>query len=137
MLYLLAAVLLDFLVPLPRLVPKPFGLFGIIPMVIGLGIIVWSLRIFKKRGTTHTPHGEPSSLVLHGPYRRTRNPMYLSLSFILIGIAFLTGQMAYFLVPLVFFLSMNFIFIPVEEANLERIFGEAYKTYKTDVKRWI
>ena len=59
------------------------------------------------------------------------------MSVLLLGIAVLVGSLPVLLVPLVFFLTMNAVFIPMEEERLERLFGQEYLAYKHRVRRWL
>jgi protein-S-isoprenylcysteine O-methyltransferase Ste14 len=78
-----------------------------------------------------------SALVTTGPFRISRNPMYLGLLGVMIGLAFVLGTASGFAAAIVFFLFVNFISIPYEEKKMERQFGEAYLDYKARVRRWI
>jgi protein-S-isoprenylcysteine O-methyltransferase Ste14 len=92
---------------------------------------------FKRVGTTVRPDRAPSSLVVAGPYKFTRNPMYLGLAFVYLGIT-TAGQSAWALVLLPVVLTMiRQRAIGPEEAFLEQKFGAAYTTYKAKVRRWL
>jgi len=81
---------------------------------------------------------EPSTaLVTGGWFRLTRNPMYLGLSLILLGVAMIDGTLGAFLPLPVFVAILHFRFIRAEERFLEGIFGERYRAYRTQVRRWI
>lgn len=95
------------------------------------------LMIFLTHKTTVHPHGEPSVLINQGPYGWSRNPMYLSLATLVLGVALVVGTLAFFLVPPVFVLIISRIQIPVEEEKLSARFGEAYERYRLKVPRWI
>lgn len=94
---------------------------------------------FAKQKTTIHPHtpDKASSLVSTGIYRLSRNPMYLALLFLLISYGFYLDNLTT-LLPLPFFvLYMNrYQIIPEEEALTKR-FGEEYKKYKSEVRRWL
>ena len=98
---------------------------------------VWSILLFKKRGTPIDPYGRPTALVVTGPFRLSRSPMYLGLTTVLLGIAIYVGTLPWFLAPLAFALTMHVAFIPREERNLERQFGQEYLDYKNRVRRWL
>ncbi len=94
---------------------------------------------FRAARTTVNPvnPSASSSLVTHGIYRFTRNPMYLGFLLILIGWAlFLSSALALALVPL-FVLYMNRFQIIPEERTLLRIFGHAFMAYRCGVRRWL
>jgi hypothetical protein len=95
------------------------------------------LLIFRKPRTTTVPGKASSVLVTWGPYRFTRNPMYVSLLLAYLGEAGILRQIwPVALLPLVL-AYLNWIVIPVEEAKLSQVFGEAYETYRARVRRWI
>ena len=107
--------------------------------LVGIGIVIAfsALGIFRKRKTTTIPFETPSSLVTAGPYRFTRNPMYLGLTLIYIGVAG-TRLEVWPLIVLPFLLAyIHFIVIPVEERRLAETFGDQYRQYRAGVRRWI
>jgi len=78
-----------------------------------------------------------AALVAYGPYAFTRNPMYVGMVTITLGVALLVGAPLLFAAPVLLFLLDNFVIIPFEEAKMERQFGDAYRAYKGKVRRWI
>ncbi|MBV9290112.1 MAG: isoprenylcysteine carboxylmethyltransferase family protein [Hyphomicrobiales bacterium] len=111
---------------------------GALCILVGAGVAGWSLRLFVRYGTTVIPDDPVNkALVESGPYARSRNPMYLSLLLIALGVAFLVGTPPFFLVPIVLFLVLNFLFIPFEEEKMLRQFGETYASYTRRVQRWL
>ncbi len=94
---------------------------------------------FRKAKTTVDPRTpcETRELVITGIYNYSRNPMYLSLMLILIGLALLFGALSSFLMLPIFVLFMNRLQIEPEEEELERLFGESYREYKLNVRRWL
>ena len=71
------------------------------------------------------------------PYTYTRNPMYLGLAAILFGFALFFGSPTMLIAPVLFFLVIDRMLIPEEEATMERLFGEQYVDYKRRVQRWL
>ncbi len=120
-----------------RLVPYPWRLAALVPGAAGVGVGVWGLRAFRHRKTTYEPFGRPSALVAAGPFRFTRNPMYLGVTSFLLGLALFVGTAPFFAVPVVFMLLMNFIQIPHEERLLAGLFGEEWDAYRRQVRRWL
>jgi protein-S-isoprenylcysteine O-methyltransferase Ste14 len=121
-----------------RVVPWPWAWLGALGIAAGLGLANWALRLFSRIGTTHDPRQSPTNLVLTGPYRFTRNPMYLGITLILLGIGLLAGTWPFLaLPPLGFVLAMTLFFIPREERILERAFGEGYQAFRRRVRRWL
>lgn len=111
---------------------------GLAIFAIGFLIAAAGRRAFAKAGTEVIPVSKKNSaLVETGPFRFTRNPMYLGILIAITGVAFCIGSASVFAAPVLFFLFANFISIPYEEGKMERQFGEAYRDYKTRVRRWI
>ena len=98
---------------------------------------IWADSLFKKSGTTIIPYEIPTSLVTSGPFRISRQPIYLGMTTILLGETILLGSFITFILPVIFAILMEIIFIPMEEKNLEIVFGEKYLDYKKKVRRWI
>ncbi len=96
-----------------------------------------AVQQFRAAGTSPVPVRPTTALVAAGPYRFTRNPMYLGLSAGTAGVALITGNpwVLALLVPAVG--VADAAFIRPEERYLERTFGDAYRAYRTRVRRWI
>ncbi|WP_306599324.1 isoprenylcysteine carboxylmethyltransferase family protein [Geothrix sp. 21YS21S-2] len=118
--------------------PFPFRTpLTILLLVLPLVLAAWALLTFRRHRTTPEPHGTPTAMVEDGPYRFTRNPMYLSLVILLTGFALLLDSLwVLVLVPVLAGL-LDRLIIPGEEARLQRIFGEVYTGYTRRVRRWI
>ena len=98
------------------------------------GSAVW---LFRRAGTTPNPTKPTTAVVMHGPYRITRNPMYVGLVALYIALAiFLNSAWPLVLLPVVIVLVQRLV-IAREEAYLEAKFGEEYRAYKARVRRWI
>ena len=112
-------------------------LAGTALFIIGLLIAAWSLLIFRKARTTTTPGEKSAKLIRTGPYRVTRNPMYISLLLAYTGEAgFLVHVWPVIFLPLIFS-YVNFIVIPVEEERLKADYGEDYLKFCEEVPRWL
>ena len=104
----------------------------------GLLLSGWGERTFAAAGTEVLPASPANkTLVTHGPFRYTRNPMYLGLVMMAFGFAFFFGTIPFYVVPLLLFLLCNFAFIPFEEGKMQRQFGAQYTDYLRRVRRWI
>ena len=82
-------------------------------------------------------YDQEGALVASGPFRFSRNPMYLGSLFVGVGAALLAGTWPMWLVPATLVLLQNFVIIPFEERSMERTFGDAYNAYRARVRRWI
>ena len=105
-----------------------------------IGAIVlatWARVVFARAGTNVSPRRPSTTIVMRGPYRFTRNPMYLGMSIALAGLAIgLHSSWALALLP-VLVLGLHFGVIVREEAYLEAKFGEPYRAYRREVRRWL
>lgn len=124
--------------PLWQLISPPWHQLGLI--LIGLAIVAdfWSLGLFFRAHTTFNPiHPERTrELVTSGPYRYSRNPMYVGMLIILTGWACYLGSLSpWFFLP-VFVLVLNQQQIIPEEKVLAEKFADAYLEYKAQVPRW-
>ena len=137
LLSIVAMILLHLALPVRRLIPMWWNLSGIVPLVAGIAIAVVANRLFARRGTAIHPFAEATTLVTDGPFRYSRNPMYLGMVMVLAGIALLEGSLTPWLVipPFAWILSRQFI--RVEQRALEQRFGADYIAYKKRVRRWL
>jgi protein-S-isoprenylcysteine O-methyltransferase Ste14 len=136
-LLLAAAWGVDALTSATSVLRAPWRWAGLGPLAAGLGVAGAALFRFHAHGTTHNPFGLPTVLVTTGPYRLSRNPMYVGLLLGLLGVAMLRGTVPFLAVPLVLFLVLRTAFIPYEEARMERLFGDAYLAWKARTRRWL
>lgn len=104
---------------------------------VGLVVIAASALWFWKKKTSIEPHHTPQTLIIEGPYRVSRNPIYLALVIILLGSVIGRGQpIALILVP-VFFGVLTQRFVLPEERALVAAFGEAAERYFSKTRRWL
>lgn len=135
--FFLAGMGLQRYVPLARLPPGVVRIPGVVFVSLWLVLTVWSFWLFWSAGTKVVPIRPSTALVVAGPYRFTRNPMYLGLLFLYIGVACWFGHpWPLVLAPLLVWV----ITVPVigrEERYLTRAFGDAYRQYQARVRRWL
>jgi len=112
---------------------------GLSWLCLSLILIVLSIRQFKQHQTTVNPlrPSQASQLVSSGIFSVTRNPMYLSLTTILIGLMFFLGNWLGLLWLAVFMLYIQCFQIYPEERAMHLLFGDAYRDYCSRVRRWI
>ena len=108
-----------------------------VAFLLGFGGMIWAWWLFRRAGTPIRPTAQAVSLVTSGPFRLSRNPMYLGIVVMLLGIALLVGSWPMLIAPLGFFVFMSQVFIPFEEQRLRQVFGESYDSYTRRVRRWI
>ena len=139
--YLLISLVLMWLMqhyfPIYQYVNPPAAYTGIILVLSGITIAAISANLFKKADTGIVPFDEATKLVTDGFYRFTRNPMYLGMILLLLGVALLFGSIGALLPVPLFILVIHNNFILDEEHFLEAAFGQQYLDYKSKVRRWI
>jgi protein-S-isoprenylcysteine O-methyltransferase Ste14 len=125
--------------PLFELFAAPWNALGLVLIAAAVVMDFWSLGLFFRAHTTFNPiHPERTkALVTTGPYRYTRNPMYVGMLIILSGWAIWLGSISPFLWLPVFVGVLTVQQIIPEEIMLEQTFGDTYLAYKARVVRWL
>ena len=112
---------------------------------VGIGLVAAALILpasaiflFRRERTELDPTSPTNrKLVTNGPYRLTRNPMYLGLIIVTFGIGVWVGAWPMFIAPLAVFATLNWVHIPFEETKMRRQFGALYDDYVRRVRRWV
>jgi len=126
----------------PLALPRPmrFGVAAAAAVALA-GVLTsgWGIAVFRRARTTVNPHtpGKATSLVSAGPYRFTRNPMYLGLLLVLAAWTVFLASVPAAAGPVAFVLYMNRFQIAPEERVLQGLFGDEYLAYKARVRRWL
>ena len=134
----IAAFALDWLMPLP-FVPAavPAGWLGGAVVVVALALFAWAIATITRAGS-NVPTNRPTiSIVDTGPYRFTRNPIYLGMMLALVGLAIAFDSLWPLVTLVPFALVIRYGVVAREEAYLERRFGEVYRRYGARVRRWL
>jgi len=134
----IAGLGVDWLYPLrfvPNSVPAPW--IGGAVFSVGFVLAIWAITTIRSAGTRVETYKPTTAIVENGPYRFTRNPIYLGMFLGQTGLAigFNSAWILAMLVP--FYFVIRFGVIAREEAYLERKFGEVYLAYKSRVRRWL
>jgi protein-S-isoprenylcysteine O-methyltransferase Ste14 len=134
---LVAASLLQLALPdtWAVIIAAPVG--GIAIGALGFGIMLRAWWLFRVHQTAICPTAVTTMLITSDVYRLTRNPMYLGVVLILLGVAIGTGGLLFYIAALAFFLIIDFAFCPYEEGKLEQGFGAAFMAYRERVRRWL
>lgn len=120
-----------------RFLPRGIGIaLGGLSIISGVMLIRGGFREMLAAKTNVNPTLPVTTIVTEGPYRYTRNPLYLGLTLIYAGIAFLANALWVMLLLPVVLVVMVYGVIKREEQYLERKFGEQYLSYKASVRRW-
>lgn len=114
-----------------------FKNIGYLFMVAGAAIPAWSAAIFRRVKTNIIPYKSPDKMVTEGPFRFSRNPMYLGMMFVLIGVSVRLGSLESLIFVALFFAVANWWYIPFEETKMRAVFGEDFDRYQSAVRRWL
>jgi protein-S-isoprenylcysteine O-methyltransferase Ste14 len=134
----IAGFALDWLEPL-ALLPEdwPTGWLGAVVFVLALALAVWAMDTIVRAGSNVPTNRPTTTIVEGGPYRFTRNPIYMGMFGGLIGLAIAFDTLWLLLALVPFALVIRYGVVAREEAYLERKFGEAYRGYRRRVRRWL
>lgn len=107
-----------------------------VPLAAGVLLLVAARLRFVRHRTNIMTFGVPDRLVTDGPYRFTRNPMYLGFALVLLGAAAGSGRLVPLLLALVFVPVADRWYIAFEERRLAEVFGDTWQDYRRRVRRW-
>ena len=132
---------IDFFTFPADLIPLPYNLVGIFLIPFGLLLVAWAnytlLHIGKIGLRAREPMQTPSKLVVVGTYRYSRNPIYLAVLMMLLGLVIVLSSLVVLLGLIVVYIVFRYIFIKREEIILEEAFGDEYREFKKRVRRWV
>ena len=113
--------------------------FSIISFVVGIFVFAAAVSSFKKQKTTVNPISieKASSLVVNGIFKYSRNPMYLGMSLVLLGLTFKFNVIGGLLFTGIFMLFITIFQIKPEEVAMEKLFDQEWKDYTKNVRRWL
>ena len=139
LLYLLGfavGFILHMLAPHP-IVARPLAyLLAIALLIAGISLGMWARLHLKRRGTAVDPRQPTTALVTDGPYRYSRNPLYLRVTLLYLSFSFFVNDVWLLAVLPLVLIVLHFGVISREERYLEAKFGDEYRTYKARVRRW-
>jgi protein-S-isoprenylcysteine O-methyltransferase Ste14 len=134
----LAALALHWLVPLRFMpAPVPAGWLGGAVFVVALALAIWAIATMTRAGSNVPTNTPTTTIVDAGPYRFTRNPIYLGMFIGLIGLAIAFDSLWPLVMLVPFGLVIRYGVVAREEAYLERKFGDLYGGYRARVRRWV
>ena len=117
---------------------RPAHAAGVCCIALGATLLVACIVEFARTGRgTLSPADPPRHLVIRGPYRYVRNPMYLAVTVIVLGEALVARSLSLGIYWAIWFLGVNLFVIGFEEPTLRRMFGASYEEYTREVGRWI
>ena len=134
----IVGLVIDWLEPLPFLPDDlPAGAFGALVFALALGLGVWAVATMTSAGS-NVPTNQPTTTIVEsGPYRFTRNPIYLGMFGSVIGLAIAFDNLWLLMMLVPFALVIRYGVVAREEAYLERRFGDLYRGYRVRVRRWL
>ena len=104
---------------------------------IALALAIWAIVTIRQAGTQVETYKPTTAIVANGPYRFTRNPIYLAMVLGLIGLAIAFDSLWILATLVLFYLVIRYGVVAREEAYLERKFGDVYRRYRSRVRRWL
>jgi protein-S-isoprenylcysteine O-methyltransferase Ste14 len=129
-------LLFDWLVPGYTLPGGVLQIVGVGLLPVGVLLLVWAVVTMRRARTTVSPYKHSSAVVRSGPYRFARNPIYLADAVFYVGLSLaLRSAAALVLLPGVLAV-IRYGVVAREERYLERVFGDPYRAYKAEVRRW-
>jgi protein-S-isoprenylcysteine O-methyltransferase Ste14 len=134
----LAGLALQWVVSLPFMPASvPAGWVGGMVFVLALALFAWAIATITRAGSNVPTSMPTTTIVQTGPYRFTRNPIYLGMVLGLIGLAIAFDSLWLLMTLALFALVIRYGVITREEAYLERKFGDVYRRYRARVRRWL
>jgi len=130
-------ILTYWLVPGVVIAPGPVRMFGVVFVVLGILLNIAAKQAMKKTQTPVSPFAKTTSLITGGVYSLTRNPMYLGLVLLLVGVSVIMGNLLPMIITLLFALIMHNRFVKMEEEKLAAQFKEEWYDYRKSTRRWL
>ena len=130
-------IILHFVWPIHTFLSFPATLIGLVLVLPGTVITLWGDNLFKKHRTAIKVFDRSTTLVDYGPFAASRNPIYLGMELILLGVSVILGSAISLVGPIVFFAVVDRWYIPHEERAMEDTFGQEYTIYRSRVRRWL
>lgn len=135
--FLAGGVVLNLLRPLPISASIATRIVGGVLVLAGLSLAIWGRKTMMRSGTNVNPRQPTTALVVTGPFRYMRNPIYVAMFLIYTGLALLINTAWMIVLIAVLFPLMHWGVVLREERYLERKFGETYSRYCAVTRRWI
>jgi protein-S-isoprenylcysteine O-methyltransferase Ste14 len=133
---IIAIVAIHFLIPVLYMYNSLWRFVGLIPIVFGAYLNIYSDWLIKKHNTTIKPFEKPTALIEKGTFGYSRNPIYLGMVLIVLGGTLISGSVLALLTPFIFAIVLHYKYILEEERILCAEFGNIYLDYSKKVRRW-
>ena len=130
-------MLFNWWVPSPNFATASVKVVGVTLGIFGTMVAFWGVYTFHRAGTYVRPNRPVTALVTGGPFRYSRNPLYLAMTVIYLGIALYVGVLWPLVMLIPALIMVHWRIVRREESFLENQFGDNYRAYKARVHRWI
>jgi protein-S-isoprenylcysteine O-methyltransferase Ste14 len=110
---------------------------GVLIGITGFALMMWAWWLFRNHKVAICPTALTTNLITIGPYSFSRNPMYLGMMLICVGVMLCFQSLMFYCSTLIYFCILNFIFIPYEEEKLLRGFENVFSDYSRRTRRWL
>ncbi len=134
---LVAGILLDRIAEIPPPIPQNLRITGGALFFVAFALVIWGRRTMTRAGTNVNPKQPATRLVVTGPFRWSRNPLYLALTIAYVGLALVFDAAGALLFLLPLHALVHWGIVLREERYLEKKFGDVYLRYKAVTRRWI
>lgn len=135
--FIAAGLGLDRIMPLPLAIGLPGAAVGVLLIIGAVALDIWASLTFRRARTTLLPHCGTNALVTGGPFRFSRNPIYVGNMMILVGVGLVTVSAWPIMLAPLLALAIQKLAIEREEAHLHARFGTAWQRYADEVRRWV
>ena len=132
-----AAAFLNWLLPLRSYACESSHIAGGILGFTGSALGLWGVRAFHRAGTNVSPSRPTTALVTDGPFRYSRNPLYVAMTVIYLGMTLALGSWWPLAMLIPVLAMVHWRIVLREEQYLENRFGDNYRAYKVRVRRWV
>jgi protein-S-isoprenylcysteine O-methyltransferase Ste14 len=134
---IVSAALAHFFLPTWQMLGFPWRFAGLLLVGVGAVLAVLAAQAFKRHQTSIRPFERPAALITGGVYRLSRNPIYLGMTVMLLGIAVFLGSAGALATVPALLVVLDRRFVTNEERMLARVFGARFDTYRRRVRRWV
>lgn len=110
---------------------------GAVFLLAGFTVMMWAWWVFQRHAVAICPTAPTDRLLTRGIYATTRNPMYLGMVAMMLGVALYLGTLPFYIAAFAYLLLIDRVFCAYEEDKLEATFGDEYRRYRARVRRWL
>ena len=110
---------------------------GVVVALAGFAIMMWGWWLFQRHAVAICPTAPTERLLTRGIYALTRNPMYLGMVSMMLGVGLYFGTLPFYLATVAYLVLIDRVFCQYEEKKLEAAFGDEYRHYRARVRRWL